>query len=125
MTIDAELETLQRDWQSQTVVPVDLHARVERQIRNARVSLAASIVVTLVFGVGMPAWAIASQRVDVAVLAGGVWLFILTTWVASLTMARGTWKPASQTTAAFLEFSILSCRRNRQSVAVAGVLYVA
>ena len=124
MTVDVELQSWQRQWQAITAVPSDLQMRVQRQVRSARLGLLGSILVTMVFGVWLPAWAVVSQRADVVVLAAGVWLFIVIAWIATLTLGRGTWKPAGQTTTAFLEFSILSCRRNRQSIAVAAALYV-
>lgn len=124
MAVDAELQSWQRQWQAITDVPPDLQLRVQRQVRSARLGLLGSILVTIVFGIGLPAWAVLSQRADVVVLAVGEWLVIVVAWITSLTLGKGTWKPAGQTTTAFLEFSILSCRRNRQAIAAAAVLYV-
>jgi hypothetical protein len=106
------------------VVPPDLQHRVRRQVRSARIGLVGSILVTIWFGIGLPVWAVTSHRADVVVLAAGVWVFIVMAWITSVTLSRGTWRPAGQTTTAFLEFSILSCRRNRQAIAAAAVLYV-
>ena len=124
MAVDVELQSWQRQWQAVAEVPGDLQQRVRRQVQSARLGLIGSILVTMVFGIGLPAWAVVSQRTDVVVLAVGVWLVIVVAWITSLTLSKGTWKPAAQTTTAFLEFSILSCRRNRQAIAAAAVLYL-
>ena len=124
MAVDVELQSWQRQWQAVAEVPGDLQQRVRRQVQSARIGLVGSILVTMVFGIGVPAWAVVSQRADVVVLAAGVWVVIVVAWITSLTLSKGTWKPAGQTTTAFLEFSILSCRRNRQAIAAAAVLYV-
>jgi hypothetical protein len=124
MSVDVELQSWQREWQAVAAVPADLQHRVRRQVRSARIGLLGSILVTMWFGIGLPVWAVVSQRADVVVLAGGVWLALVLAWIATLTLSRGTWRPAGQTTTAFLEFSILSCRRNRQAIAAAAVLYV-
>ena len=124
MAVDVELQSWQRQWQAVDEVPGDLQQRVRRQVRSARIGLVVSILVTIAFGIGVPAWAVVSQRTDVVVLAVGEWLVIVVAWIASLTLSKGTWQPVGQTTTAFLEFSILSCRRNRQAIAAAAVLYV-
>jgi hypothetical protein len=125
MEVDIELERWRRQWQS---APADLHAdlrqRVARSVRMAWIGLTLSVMVTVVFGVGLPIRAIGSGRLDVAVLAVGVWVMLIAAWATSIRLSRGTWRPAADTTAAFLEFSVLSCRRRRQSIAAAAVLYV-
>jgi hypothetical protein len=124
MDVDLELEQWRRQWQGTPAdVRTDLQLRVRHAVRLARIGLAASIAVTIVFGAGIPAYAVASGRLDVAALAVGVWVMLLAAWTTSITLSRGTWRPAADTTAAFLEFSILSCRRRRQSIAAAAVLY--
>jgi hypothetical protein len=42
-----------------------------------------------------------------------------------LLLRRGTWAPASTTTAAFLDLSILRCERALQAITLQAVLYVA
>lgn len=124
MQTDSELEMWRRQWQAGTAVPPDLKQRVEREIRRRRYGVVGAIAVTIAFGLGVPAWAIASRRADVAVLAVAVWVFIAITWTVSWRLSRGLSKPAAATTAAYLDFSILSCQRRRSSIAAASVLYV-
>lgn len=52
-------------------------------------------------------------------------MFIVISWTVSWSLGRGVWKPVATTTAAFLDFSILSCQRRRRAVAAASVLYAA
>jgi hypothetical protein len=47
MSMDTELETWRREWQSETAVPADLRRRVERQSRWLKVGIAADILVTV------------------------------------------------------------------------------
>jgi hypothetical protein len=122
---DTELETWRRHWQAHDAVPQDLRQRVEREIRRARFGVAAAVAVTVIFGVGVPIRAILSRRADDVVLAIGVWVFIAINWIVSWSLSRGASKPAAATTASFLEFSLLSCRRHHQAITAAAILYAA
>jgi hypothetical protein len=121
---DIELETWRDQWRAQEGVSPDLRRRVERDIHLRRVAFVASIVVTVIFGCGVPVWAIVSRRADVAVLAAAVWIFIAINWVVSSRLHGGLSAPIATTTAAFLDFSILNCRRQRSAIAAASALYV-
>ena len=121
---DVELEAWRAHWQTAAIPPPDLKARVERETRMMRRLVAAEIVVTLVFGGGSATWAVVSRRTDALVLALGIWLFIAVAWAIALLLRRDTWSPASVSTAAFLELSIVRCRRRRTAIAAQSILYV-
>jgi hypothetical protein len=124
MQPDPELETWRRQWQADRTVPPDLQRRVAREIRGAKRGMWIAIGVTLFFGVGVPLKASLGGRPEDAVLAIGVWIFIVLTWITSLRITRGASKPAAATTAAFLDFSILSCRRHLAEITAAATLYL-
>ena len=124
MDIDLELESWRRQWQSAPAdILTDLSSRVHHQVRMVWIGLVLSSLVTILFGIGIPAWAIVSGRFDVAVLAAGVWVMLLVAWSTSIALGRGTWRPSAATTSAFLDYAILSCRRRRQSIVAAAMLY--
>jgi hypothetical protein len=122
-----ELETWRRQWQAQGSVPPDLRARVARDIRRRRLSFIGSVAVTIVMGGGTTVWAVLSQRPGSPLVLVGVWVFIALTWTvaAALERRRGSWTPTTETTAAFLDFSIRSCRVRLQGMTAAAILYVA
>jgi hypothetical protein len=124
MQPDPELETWQRQWQADQRVPPDLQRRVAREIRAARRSLLLAVAVTLFFGIGAPLRAWLTGRPEAIVLAIGVLVFIVVTWVTSLGITRGASKPSAETTAAFLDFSILNCRRTLAGITAGVILYV-
>jgi hypothetical protein len=124
MEPDLELDAWRRQWRSTGGTVPDLTQRVERETRAMRRLLGGEILVTLVFGGGSAAWAALSRQIDVLVFAVGVWAFIAITWTVSWLLRRGAWAPAAATTTAFLELSILRCRRGRESIVAQGVLYV-
>ena len=124
MQPDPELETWQRQWQADRSVPPDLQRRVAREIRGAKIGLVLSVAVTLVFGIGVPLRAWLTGRPEDVVLAIGVLAFIALTWLTSLRITRGATKPVAETTAAFLDFAILSCRRTLAGIAAGAMLYV-
>ena len=62
MSLDIELETWRREWQSETAVPPDLRRHVERQSRWLKIGIAADILVTVVIGGGVIALAARSQQ---------------------------------------------------------------
>lgn len=124
MELDIELDAWRREWQTASVWPADLQRRVERETRRMRRAVAAEILITGVFGGASLAWAALSGRVAVLVLAIGIWSFIGIAWTIALLLRRGAWCPAAPTTAAFLELSILRCRRRHEAVIAQAVLYV-
>ena len=124
MERDPELKTWQRQWQTQEVIPPDLRHRVERETRNLRRGLHASIGVTVIMGGGAAGWAIVSQRPIAVALAIGVWFFIAVAWVVATGLRRDILTPSADTTAAFLDLSIRRCRRQLQGLVVQGLLYV-
>ncbi len=73
---------------------------------------------------GSITWAALSRRTDARVLASGIWVFIVIAWAMSHLLRRDAWTPASVSTAAFLDLSILRCRRRREAALVQGFLYV-
>jgi hypothetical protein len=127
MQPDTELDTWRRKWQTQGSVSPDLKRRVEGEIRKRQLDFIASVAVTVIIGGSTSVWAIVSGRAEVVVLVVAVWVFIAVVWTISriLDRRRGGWRPASVTTAAFLDFSILNCRARRQEIAAAAVLYTA
>jgi hypothetical protein len=124
MQADVELGLWQRQWRSESHDPTGLKQRVERETRAMRRFVLGEIAVTIVFGGGSLAWAALSPRTDALVLALGVWVFIAMAWTISFLLRRGAWAPVTATTTAFLELSILRCRRRRESIVAQSVLYV-
>jgi hypothetical protein len=123
MDADLELDAWRRVWQADSPVLPSLKERVERDTRWMRRFVWGEIVVTIVFGGGSLAWALFSLRADALVLALGIWAFIAIAWTISFLLRRGAWTPLTATTTAFLDLSILRCRRKRESIAVQAALY--
>ena len=122
---DLELDTWREHWRAPAAtLPVDLAARVERETRRMRRLYAAEIALVLAYCGGSAAWAMLSGRADIVVLAIGIWTFTAIACTMSWLLRRGAWSPVASTTTAFLELSILRCRRRRESVAAQAVLYV-
>ncbi|MGO4883483.1 MAG: hypothetical protein ACLP59_22085 [Bryobacteraceae bacterium] len=110
MSLDIELETWRREWQSEAAVPPDLRRRVERQSRWLRIGIALDILVTVVIGGAVILLAVRAPQPDMLVLAAGTWSFIAAAWAFRMRVSRGLWKPAALDTAAFLDLSIHRCR---------------
>jgi hypothetical protein len=127
MSLDPELDTWRHQWQARDSMPADVRRRVERDIRWMRLSFLSAVAVTVIFGGGTAAWAIISAEADIVVVAVATWVFIAVTWAVSLTIegGPGQWKPASTTTAAFLDFSIGRRVATRRGIVAAAVLYAA
>lgn len=123
METDNELDAWRRQWQSETVVRQDLARRVEHAMRMRRLGVAGACAVTVVFGLGVPGWALLSRRADVAVLAVAVWVFIVAAWMIARELDKALSEPVASTASAFLEFSIQWCERRRRGVTAASVLY--
>ena len=123
MDAELELQSWRRHWQTERVELPDLKRRVERETRAMRRLVVGEIAVTVVFCGGSLAWAVLSRQADVLVLAIGVWIFTAVAWAISFLLRRDAWAPATLTTAAFLDLSILRCRRRREGLVAQSVLY--
>jgi hypothetical protein len=123
MAADVELESWRRHWQAAAPVPPDLKVRVKRETRRMCLFIVTEVIVTIVFGGGSVGWVVLSHRTDALVLAIGIWAFIAVAWAISFLLRRDSWAPAASSTAAFLDLSILRCRRRREAVVAQSVLY--
>jgi hypothetical protein len=126
MTSDPELESWRRDWKSLDGIPPDLRRRVEQHIRAGRRAWWPPMMVTVVIGGGMFAWAVASGERVAVQTAVATWLFIVVTWatgVGILLRFGGRRRPEAATTIAFLDFAIRVCRATRAGIVAGAVLY--
>ena len=92
--------------------------------RRMHLFLIIEVIITIVFCGGTLGWTLLTRRTDALVLAIGVWFFTAAAWVISYLLRRDAWAPATLTTAAFIDLSILRCRRRYESVAGQALLYV-
>jgi hypothetical protein len=125
MKTDLELDGWRSQWQRQPVCGAqELKESVLRETRRAKLGLLAPVAVTVVIG----GWAILqawlSPVPSATVLAVGVWSYIAIAWAGSLWIARGTWRPHAETTAAFLALAIRRCESALRAVPFAIALYV-
>lgn len=124
MSIDLELDGWRRQWQRQPVRgAAELKESVLRETRRTKIMLLAPTAVTVIIG----GWALLQVwffPVPGAIsLAIGVWTCIAFAWAGSLWLARGTWRPRAETTAAFLELAIRRCESGLRAVPFAIALY--
>lgn len=129
MNSDTELAQWQRQWRAaaariDTDVGDALKRRVTRSSRLRRIGLIAPVLVTMVIGGASIARTLTSSSPANVVLAAEVWVFILVTCAGSLWLARGTWRPFGETTAAFIDISIRRCRSNLGAASFGAWLYV-
>jgi hypothetical protein len=89
-----------------------------------KIGLIAPILVTIGIGGGFTALALMPATAIDVVLVAEVWFFILVTWAGSLWIARGTWSPLAETTAAFVDVSIRRCRSNVRAASFGAWLYI-
>jgi len=130
MKSDTEMAQWSRQWRAgndvgnDAGVAEDLKRRVTRDSRLLKVGLIAPILVTIGIGGGIILRAIRFASPADVVLAFEVSFFILVTWAGSLWLARGTWRPLAETTAAFIDVSIRRCRSNLRAASFGAWLYV-
>lgn len=131
MGVQAEFDTWRRQWQG---VPseaeagrraVELRRRVERQSRWYVAGLIVPVLVTVLIGGGVVLHAERTGKPGDVAVALETWLFIVMAWAASIWIARGTWRPLSETTAAFVDLSMRRCRANLRAIPLAVGLYLA
>jgi hypothetical protein len=125
-TFDNELAGWQREWRGQALPSIsaeELARTVRRGNRHALVGTLGAALLTVVALAPLVRRAV-DGTIDVQFLTGIV-AFVVLVWASALWLARGTWRPRDETTAAFLEVSIRRCRAALLGVPVAVVLYFA
>jgi hypothetical protein len=126
---DGELESWRRQWQSGSQSATDaaeeLRGRVLRETNGLQLGLIAPILVTLVAGGAVLSPALSTGRSLDVLLAIETWIFIGVVWAGSLWLARGTWRPLADTTAAFIDVSIRRREAYLRGATFGACLYVA
>jgi hypothetical protein len=120
---DDELEVWRRAWHSQPAIPIELIRMVERKTVEMRMDWHSQIAPALI-GVGTIVAAVIQQTVPWILLAIGTWLFIILGWVFIITLRRGVWAPAAETTTAYVDLSIERCRRELKHIRYGSVMAV-
>jgi hypothetical protein len=112
---DDELREWIADWQTEPEPAPEvrdaIRRRVKRQTLKMMLSLAGEVVLTLgLLGIVINSAVRWPEPLNLAAMAG---LVVLIFWAigSSLWFRRGTWRPSAETTSAFLDLSILRCRR--------------
>jgi hypothetical protein len=131
VSTDTELESWRREWQSRPESGIDadaaerLRRRVLRETRGLKLHLVWPILVTLVVGGWITSRALRTEQALDVVLAIEAWIFIVVIWAGCLWIARGTWRPLADTTAAFVDVSIRRREANLRGITFGACLYVA
>lgn len=130
MKQDVEYHAWQRQWQhepepSSAYVWSGLEQRIHRQTQWNRIGLIAPIVVTVGMGGYLLKRAAETRQLTDILLAAEGWIFIAVVWAVCLWIARGTWAPFAQTTAAFVDLAIRRCRSNLKATHAGAWLYAA
>jgi hypothetical protein len=130
MSTDIELESWRRQWQAGSAFAVDadaaesLRRRVLRETRLNKLMVVWPILVTILVGGWITARALRTgQGLDVLLAIEG-WVFIVVMWAGSLWIARGTWQPLADTTAAFVEVSIRRREANLRGATFGACAYM-
>ncbi len=132
MSVDAELLKWRLAWHAQPAVTQSprldvarLRAQVMRDTRRQQLSLIPPALLTLVFGGGSLWHAWASPGTMTLAYAVSIWVFLATAWIGSTLLARGTWRPQGESTAAFLDVTVRRYRSMLRTVPFAVALYAA
>ena len=126
MNTDLELDGWRQQWQRQPALraAAELKESVLRETRRLKLWLLAPAAVTVVIGGGVILRALSAPSPAAMALAIGVWGYIALAWIGCLWLARGTWRPRAETTAAFLQLAIRRCESAVRTVPFGIGLYV-
>jgi hypothetical protein len=118
---DDELETWRRQWQGQPAVPIDLIRKVERgtiYLRVGEYAFYLPLAITIATTIG----AFLNPNLLSILFAAGLWLFIIIGRIFSNKNMKGVWAPTAETTAAYVDLSILRCRSRLSQIRFSNVL---
>ena len=120
---DDEMERWQQQWQGQPSVVVDLIRRVERETAEMRMAWFPFFAPAAVASVATVFVAM-SPSLGGILFVGGLWLFVGFAVFFVKWNFKGAWTPQAETTTAYLELSILRCRRKLRDFRVGRVMAV-
>ena len=124
--VDRELHAWQREWRQQPLAAASagqLAASVHRGTALARGWTAVAAVLTVVSLLPLVIRAARGEADGRFVV--GILVFVALVWISTLWLARGTWRPRDESTAAFLDVAIRRCRASLWGAPIGIVLYVA
>lgn len=119
MIEDRELESWRAEWRQATLPLPEIHKKIKRQNRRFYLSLVAAalaFVGALIFSIVAVRQEPSPERIAWAV---GIWILALGSGAYRLWNQRGTWRPATQSTRAFLDLSRKRALAKIRSVRVA------
>jgi hypothetical protein len=127
--VDRELQGWMSEWRDEPAPAAEARAAILKNVRRRSLTLAVvtagEVVVTLLLlaMLGVLFMRAGDPETTAVVLAGSV--LAVGALVVSLWNRKGTWRPAAETTEAFLGISILRCRRSLRAVRIAyGIMVV-
>jgi hypothetical protein len=126
MNANVDIDGWRQLWQASADGPgaADLRDRVARETRRQKIAMIGPVLVTIVIGGWTLLRAIASPGFDNVLLAVETWLFIAVAWLGGLWIDRGTWRPLSDSTSAFIDISIRRCEAALRGLKFLTVMYV-
>lgn len=119
MIEDRELESWRAEWRQATLPLPEIHRKIKRQNRRFYLSLAAAAVAfvsALILSIAAVRQDPSPERIAWAV---GIWVLAFGGGAYRLWNQRGTWRPATQSTRAFLDLSRKRALAKIRSVRVA------
>ena len=120
---DDEMEMWRQQWQGQPSVVVDLIRRVERETVEMRMAWFAFFAPAAV-GFVATVFVAMSPSLGGILFVAGLWLFGIFTLLFIKWNFKGAWTPHAETTTAYLELSIVRCRRKLRDFRVGRVMAV-
>jgi hypothetical protein len=117
---DNELRDWRADWQADPEPAPEVRDAIRQRVQRKSLRMALGVAFEIVFALGMLAFVVWSAlREPTPINAGAMaCLALLILWATgcSLWYLRGTWRPSAETTSAFLDLSLLRCRRRLRAV---------
>lgn len=117
---DAELKDWMADWQADPAPASEVRDAIRRRVRRQSLGMAWIVAGELALAAALLAFVIHfairhPTPIDVATMSG---LALLILWITAygLWNRRGTWRPAAETTTAFLALSETRCRRRLRAL---------
>jgi hypothetical protein len=112
---EEELELWRRQWHSQPAIPIELIRKVERQTVYLKLQRL-SLILPVLVGIGTIVLAFMTPTLPWVLLSVGTWVFIIVGLVFQFRNDKDIWAPAAETTAAYVDLSIIRCRKTLNDI---------
>ena len=123
MISDPELDQWSELWRSSETANAQIAERARKAVWRFRIWIYLEVLVTVIAGGGVTAWAVRAQQPPVTFLAIWVWISLAAAWIFRLISDWNDFTGAAVATGSYLATLLRRLRSSRRAAEFGGILF--